>query len=214
MNCNKCGVENDGAAKFCSKCGQSLSPELTCAKCGNPLKPDAKFCAECGNNVVKATLPNEISVKKRLVHRVLRILSGIGLLTLVLSGASYLMAEWIEKGPSSHAVCYIYNTDLLGLKIVDYSHTLDALAQGNDEGIKDSLMVHGINEEKIASVLQLLKKSNNPAEFLASIPECRVLHNERIKEIDVWKERARNMLYATPWILVVGLFILGLGSFV
>lgn len=54
MNCNNCGAENRGDAKFCANCGAQLQKieseknTKACFNCGFENTRDAKFCASCG----------------------------------------------------------------------------------------------------------------------------------------------------------------------
>ena len=50
MNCKSCGAELKENAKFCSKCGTKVEPDV-CAKCNAPLKDGANFCPKCGTKV-------------------------------------------------------------------------------------------------------------------------------------------------------------------
>jgi len=50
MNCKNCGVELKENAKFCSKCGTKVEPDV-CTKCNAPLKAGANFCPKCGTKV-------------------------------------------------------------------------------------------------------------------------------------------------------------------
>jgi len=56
MRCSKCGAENREGARFCDKCGATLS--LKCPSCGAENRPDAKFCDSCG-----AALSGSLSTK-------------------------------------------------------------------------------------------------------------------------------------------------------
>jgi ribosomal protein L40E len=54
VTCGKCGTENPGSAKFCSKCGATLAapPKAKfCARCGNALTAGEKFCKKCGTKL-------------------------------------------------------------------------------------------------------------------------------------------------------------------
>ena len=47
MKCEVCGSLNRSDARFCSKCGSSLT--LTqCPKCKTEVEPGARFCPMCG----------------------------------------------------------------------------------------------------------------------------------------------------------------------
>ncbi len=52
MNCPTCRQENREAAKFCVRCGRSLS--VPCASCGAELPAGARFCDACGAPVIQA----------------------------------------------------------------------------------------------------------------------------------------------------------------
>src|SRR5205809_648380 len=54
MNCPRCEQENPTHARFCMKCGASIT--LTCTKCGTELPAGAAFCFCCGQ-AVAATIP-------------------------------------------------------------------------------------------------------------------------------------------------------------
>ncbi len=49
MRCAQCNTANPDQAKFCQKCGSSLS--AVCLQCGATLLPHASFCTECGTAV-------------------------------------------------------------------------------------------------------------------------------------------------------------------
>ena len=49
MICPKCQYDNTEGAKFCRKCGQSLTLELVCPQCGHTNPKDSDFCEECGH---------------------------------------------------------------------------------------------------------------------------------------------------------------------
>ncbi len=66
MKCENCGNQVREGAKFCSKCGNSISRQdnssaeqsvqaaetlKKCAKCGNVLGEEAKFCPNCGSSI-------------------------------------------------------------------------------------------------------------------------------------------------------------------
>jgi len=49
MFCSKCGNPLPDNAKFCDKCGLTVTPaSVTCGKCGAELPDGAKFCIKCG----------------------------------------------------------------------------------------------------------------------------------------------------------------------
>ncbi len=50
MYCPNCGAEYKDGAKFCNKCGSSLTVKK-CLKCGFINEDDALFCSECGNKL-------------------------------------------------------------------------------------------------------------------------------------------------------------------
>src|SRR5436190_21505719 len=54
MNCPRCEQENPTHARFCMKCGASIT--LTCTKCGTELPAGAAFCFCCGQ-AVATTIP-------------------------------------------------------------------------------------------------------------------------------------------------------------
>ncbi len=45
--CSNCGASNPPIHKFCSQCGEGLTPK-TCPKCGAPYEREQKFCGFCG----------------------------------------------------------------------------------------------------------------------------------------------------------------------
>ena len=49
VRCAQCSTANPDQAKFCQKCGSSLS--VVCLQCGATLLPHASFCTECGTEV-------------------------------------------------------------------------------------------------------------------------------------------------------------------
>jgi hypothetical protein len=46
MQCQRCGRQNEGEARFGAGCGQLLA--RACAACGKANVPDARFCNGCG----------------------------------------------------------------------------------------------------------------------------------------------------------------------
>ncbi len=64
MKCPACKTENKDGAKFCAKCGGSLSVTATpaetsraCPGCGHACRTDAKFCPKCGRNFAATAAP-------------------------------------------------------------------------------------------------------------------------------------------------------------
>jgi membrane protease subunit (stomatin/prohibitin family) len=58
VRCGSCGTLNAENAKFCSNCGQGLTPApapagavVTCSNCGTRNAATAKFCANCGQSL-------------------------------------------------------------------------------------------------------------------------------------------------------------------
>lgn len=47
ISCPKCGDANANTARFCQKCGASLSTGK-CSSCNTELPAGAKFCGQCG----------------------------------------------------------------------------------------------------------------------------------------------------------------------
>lgn len=45
--CSECGQPLSPGAKFCPECGHKVDNNV-CPKCGNAIKPGMKFCPECG----------------------------------------------------------------------------------------------------------------------------------------------------------------------
>lgn len=50
--CPECAEPTNIGAKFCGKCGASISPIHICPKCSTSIKIDAKFCGHCGHQVI------------------------------------------------------------------------------------------------------------------------------------------------------------------
>ena len=62
MQCPQCGFENRDDARFCKRCGQSLSGASAvappfCPACGAAVKPGARFCARCGRPLAATPAP-------------------------------------------------------------------------------------------------------------------------------------------------------------
>src|SRR5918911_202214 len=58
VRCGNCGTLNSENAKFCSNCGQTLSPApapagavVACPNCGTQNAATAKFCSNCGTSL-------------------------------------------------------------------------------------------------------------------------------------------------------------------
>lgn len=49
MQCPRCQQDNPPQARFCMKCGVSVT--LACAKCGTDLPVGSAFCISCGHPV-------------------------------------------------------------------------------------------------------------------------------------------------------------------
>ena len=47
--CPSCKAQNSENAKFCKKCGGTLSNN--CPECGKPLEPNSRFCTSCGKKL-------------------------------------------------------------------------------------------------------------------------------------------------------------------
>ena len=47
--CPSCKAQNSENAKFCKKCGGTLSNN--CPECGKPLEPNSRFCTSCGKTL-------------------------------------------------------------------------------------------------------------------------------------------------------------------
>ena len=70
MHCINCGAELRPNAKFCAKCGATVSTPktaatpaaATCPNCGQNLKPGAKFCSKCGAVISGQIAPPKPSV--------------------------------------------------------------------------------------------------------------------------------------------------------
>ncbi len=62
--CPRCKTSNDGAARFCNKCGWDFNTsdpdQKTCPKCGLKCDSDAKFCLSCGYKF-------ERNIKKKII---------------------------------------------------------------------------------------------------------------------------------------------------
>ena len=55
MKCSNCGSENDYNAKYCSECGNNITPFLPrtkCRKCKAELPDRFNFCPECGSKIL------------------------------------------------------------------------------------------------------------------------------------------------------------------
>ncbi|MGB7858907.1 MAG: adenylate/guanylate cyclase domain-containing protein [Acidimicrobiia bacterium] len=63
MNCPNCDQQNAVDAKFCSKCGTSLT--ITCSVCGTVASVGDSFCSNCGSalhaDVTSTTPPEDLS---------------------------------------------------------------------------------------------------------------------------------------------------------
>ena len=57
-SCKQCQTQNPNSAKFCKKCGQSMSVTI-CPSCHRENDQDAKFCQECGSSLVELGI-NEV----------------------------------------------------------------------------------------------------------------------------------------------------------
>jgi adenylate cyclase len=59
MHCPECSRENPASARFCGKCGASLS--RLCPHCGAglPPDPDLRFCLQCGQELGPPAAPDE-----------------------------------------------------------------------------------------------------------------------------------------------------------
>ncbi|UCC75870.1 MAG: zinc ribbon domain-containing protein, partial [Anaerolineales bacterium] len=70
IRCPKCNTENRKGARFCGRCGASLS--VVCPQCGTELPSDLRFCDACGAELraaepaaaVPETIPDRV---KRLI---------------------------------------------------------------------------------------------------------------------------------------------------
>ena len=55
MICSKCAAKVPATSKFCSECGETLSPPTTgtvkCRKCDKLVPSGSKFCLECGAKI-------------------------------------------------------------------------------------------------------------------------------------------------------------------
>ena len=62
--CKYCGVQNNGAARFCESCGKELGAQeeeddvLRCPNCGKPLKLTDTVCPQCGAGVRGLEIPD------------------------------------------------------------------------------------------------------------------------------------------------------------
>jgi len=71
--CPNCGYGNPAEAKFCIKCGTSLSlliPHLRCPRCGKLNPPEANFCMECGTDL-RSTVkshPHHVHLNPSTLH--------------------------------------------------------------------------------------------------------------------------------------------------
>lgn len=57
MSCANCGSENPSDSVFCEQCGHKL--ELLCHACKAPVSTGARFCRKCGTSLT-ATLQSEV----------------------------------------------------------------------------------------------------------------------------------------------------------
>jgi len=64
VRCPNCHALNAENAKFCSGCGQALSPApaptgatVACPKCGTQNSATAKFCTNCGQTLTGGGSP-------------------------------------------------------------------------------------------------------------------------------------------------------------
>ena len=65
--CQACGFENHDEARFCGRCGESLSG--SCPTCGTPVSPGTAFCTSCGTALQPSV--RRISGEERKVVSVL-----------------------------------------------------------------------------------------------------------------------------------------------
>src|SRR5262245_20596500 len=73
MRCPRCQQENPSQARFCMKCGASVTS--TCARCGTELPAGAAFCFACGGAVATtSSVPSKLvspEIPKHLVEKIL-----------------------------------------------------------------------------------------------------------------------------------------------
>lgn len=55
--CAFCGLVIDGAARYCTGCGQPVSDRVACPHCGS-MVPSGKFCGRCGETLAPAAAPD------------------------------------------------------------------------------------------------------------------------------------------------------------
>lgn len=55
IECPQCSAQNALSTRFCTQCGSGLTRDAQCPQCGEKLQPSAKFCGQCGTKA-KGTL--------------------------------------------------------------------------------------------------------------------------------------------------------------
>jgi adenylate cyclase len=69
MRCSNCGIENPSDSAFCEQCGQKL--ELLCPACKAPVSAGARFCRKCGTSLSAASTRSEpIATKSAVADRI------------------------------------------------------------------------------------------------------------------------------------------------
>jgi len=57
MKCSNCGSENPADSALCEQCGQKL--ELFCPACKAPISAGARFCRKCGTSLSATSMGSE-----------------------------------------------------------------------------------------------------------------------------------------------------------
>ena len=97
VKCFSCGLENDGDAEACARCGEPLKEkETACPRCGMPLQSPYQKCPSCSPEAKASPLEEEVLSRTTQEDFVLRRLSaaslfffsgGTGLILGILIGA-------------------------------------------------------------------------------------------------------------------------------
>lgn len=73
MICNTCGVKNDQFNKFCTNCGEKLTPGYNtrniCIKCGAENESGNKFCTSCGFKLNEDIIHHQINTSGKYSHQ-------------------------------------------------------------------------------------------------------------------------------------------------